>query len=345
MACRTPLLDGFIEQCDHCHALRAHWHSCRDRHCPKCQYERSLTWTEKRMGELLPVPYFHVVFTIPDVLHKICLANQKVVYNLLLKCVQDTLLTIIGDPKHLGGRPGCIAVLHTWTQLLTYHPHVHCIVTGGGLSPDKTHWVTGKKSDDFLVPIEVLADLFKGEFLALLKGIPEVRANPVFSQAIQDAYKIKRWHLYAKKPFSGPETALQYLGQYTHRVAISNTRIIDFDDHSVTFQYRDRADENKVKITTIPVFEFIQRFFLHILPFRQVKIRHFGLLANRNKLETIQLVRQILQVSNDFSSPIHWKDLLKSKMPEDLFKCPHCRIGSMQKLAISVRDFNICRGP
>jgi hypothetical protein len=247
---------------------------------------------EARKQELLPVPYFHVVFTLPDALRPLALRNQKVLYNLLFRAASQTLVELAADPKHLGAQIGFTAILHTWTQTLVDHPHLHCVVTGGGLSPDHKRWITCRKG--FFIPIKVVSRLFRGKFLAYLKDaylaeelvfpgdIAHLAHATGFQQLLSSLYR-KAWVVYCKPPFGTPAKTLEYLGRYTHRVAISNDRILKLADERVTFRYRDSADNDSVKQMSLPAFEFIRRFLVHVLPDSFVKIRHYGLLSNRNR--------------------------------------------------------------
>jgi hypothetical protein len=283
--CRTSALGGHVANCDHCGAIKICYNSCRNRHCPKCQSLAQWQWVDERQKDLLPVPYFHVVFTLPESLRPLALQNQRVIYNLLFKAASGTLTTLALDPKYLGAQIGVTAVLHTWSQTLIDHPHLHCLVTGGGLSEDDIEWVHTRK--DFFLPVQVLASLFKGKFLSFLKQAYEQNqlifngqitslAQPTaFKHFLNGLYQ-KGWIVYCKPPFASPKQVIDYLGRYTHRIAISNERIISLDKDQVTFSYRDRADGNKKKRMTLSAFEFIRRFLMHILPDGFVKIRHYG---------------------------------------------------------------------
>ena len=292
--CRTAALGGHVDRCDHCGYERISYNSCRNRHCPNCQSLARERWVLDRQRELLPIAYFHVVFTIPEELNPIALVNQALIYDLLFQAASETLLTLGKDPRHIGGQLGIIAVLHTWSQTLMDHPHVHCIVTGGGLSADGQRWLSPRKmtsNKDFFIHVNVISALFKQKFLAYLKQryqrgefkwvgrISYLKEPSAFNKLLTQLYA-KPWVTYCKKPFGGPEQVLRYLGRYTHRVAISNHRIVNVADGKVTFKWRDYRDHNKTKLMTLDVSEFMRRFLLHILPARYYKILMFRTLLN-----------------------------------------------------------------
>lgn len=310
--CRTAALGGHLEQCDGCGHQRLSYNSCRDRHCPKCQNTARAAWLTARLERLLPVPYFHVVFTIPDALNPLGLRNKKVLYDILFAAASQTLRTIAGDERHLGAQIGFTAVLHTWGQNLLFHPHLHCVVTGGGLSLDGTRWVAGRER--YLVPVQVLAKLFRGKFLAALErayrdgtlalaGSTAALADPVAWRRFRDRLYHKRWIVYAKPPFGGPEHVFRYLGRYTHRIAISNHRIVDIAGGRVTFSWKDYADGGKTKRMTLDAVEFLRRFLLHVLPHGFVRIRHYGLCASRNVNGKLETARHLLADDTDASPP------------------------------------------
>ena len=294
--CRTAALGGHIDECDACGYQRISYNSCRNRHCPKCQSLAKEKWLMARQKELLPVPYFHLVFTMPDRLNALALENPKVFYKLLFKAASETLLQLGKDPKHLGAQIGLIGILHTWGQNLMDHPHLHCIVPGGGLSPDGKKWISPKKATKkaFFIHVNVISDLFKKKFLAYLKEAYRERTLTFVGKteplATQKAFKellhklyATQWVTYCKEPFGGPQQAFEYLGRYTHRVALSNDRIVNVQEGKVTFRWRDYQDNNQIKTMTLDAAEFIRRFLLHILPHRFYKIRYYGLLSSRNK--------------------------------------------------------------
>jgi hypothetical protein len=288
--CRTAALGGHLEVCSDCGFSRPAYNSCRDRHCPKCQSLRQAQWLEQRRERLLPVPYFHVVFTLPAALRRVCRRNDREMYNLLFDAASQTLLRLGQDPKWLGARVALTAVLHTWTRELQYHPHLHCIVTAGGLALDGTRWIFG--STRYLFPVAVLSALFRGLFLDGLKKLvdkDQVRLDGQDFPALLDALYKESWVVYAKRPFGGPEQVFRYLGRYTHRVGISNQRLISMDEQGVCFATKDG------KQVTLPPQEFIRRFLLHVLPERFVKTRHYGLWASGKAQQGLQVAQSLLQ--------------------------------------------------
>jgi hypothetical protein len=331
--CRTQKLGGHIDQCEGCNHIRISYNSCRNRHCPKCQFLKKEKWCEARKRELLPIPYFHVVFTLPEECNPLALRNQKVVYSILFKAASQTLLECA--QRRLGVEIGFSVILHTWGQNLMDHPHVHCIVTGGGLSPHG--WKSAKRR--FLLPVKVLSRLFRGKFLSFLKRAYE-RDELVFPGAIavmKDQFTTfltglyaKQWVVYCKPPFHGPETVLEYLGRYTHRVAIANHRILSFGNGRVAFSWKDYADGNKKKTMILDVSEFIRRFLLHILPDGFVKIRYYGLLGNRNKSENLARCREILGVLPQIIEKESWEQCLLRLTGIDIMECPLCH-GRMRR--------------
>jgi hypothetical protein len=339
--CRTAALGGHVEACDHCGTLRVSYNSCRNRHCPKCQGLAKERWLEDRKKDLLPTGYFHVVFTLPDSLRPLALRNQEVFYHILFRAASETLKTLTQDPKHLGAEVGFIAVLHTWSQTLMDHPHLHCIVTGGGLSPDGTRWVPCK--EDFLVPVKALSRLFRGKFLVYLnearqKGklkftgqIDHMQQDKSFNKLLSDLYQ-QDWVVYCKRPFSNAEAVMDYLGRYTHRVAISNDRVVHMEGDQVTFRYRDRSDNNTVKYMNLHAEEFIRRFLMHVLPDGFMKIRHYGILSNRSRRTKLVVAKTLLGVSHpDSTTDVKetWQDLLTRITGSDPRICPHCGKGRM----------------
>jgi hypothetical protein len=305
--CRTAALGGHVERCEDCAHVRIAYNSCRDRHCPKCQAVAAKEWLAEREAELLPVPYYHVVFTLPAPIADITWQNKAVIYDMLFKAAAETLVTIAADPKHLGARIGLTAVLHTWGSALTHHPHVHIIVPGGGISPDGERWISCR--DGFFLPVRVLSRLFRRLFLEKLTAAFHAGHLKFFGNqtalADPDAFKhhlapLRRaeWVVYAKRPFGGPEAVLAYLSRYTHRIAIANSRLIAFDDSGVTFKWKDyRANEQqRAKVMTLATGEFIRRFLIHVLPSGFHRIRHYGLFANGGRTENIARARQLLNV-------------------------------------------------
>src|SRR2546425_94382 len=301
--CRTAALGGHLDQCTRCGHRAISYNSCRNRHCPKCQTAARERWIAARRQELLPTRYVHVVFTLPPELAPLALQNKKVVYDLLFRASAETLLEIARDPHHLGAEIGFFSVLHTWNQKLGLHPHVHCVIPAGGLSLDHTHWI--KSRSRFFLSIRVLRRVFRGKFVAGLKqafhsGRLSFRGNlaalaqpKTFAAWLRSLFR-KDWVVYAKRPFGGPEYVLQYLGRYTHRVAISNHRLVSFTEGKVTFRWRDSAHDNEQKLLTLTLDEFLRRFLLHLLPKGFVRIRNFGFLANLRRAPFLPLCFHLL---------------------------------------------------
>jgi len=327
--CRTAAMGGHVEACTDCGHWRIAYNSCRNRHCPKCQGAAARTWLAEREADLLPVGYFHVVFTLPAEVAAIALHNKALVYDLLFKAASQAMLTIAADPKHLGARIGITAVLHTWGSALTHHPHVHMIVPGGGISLDGDHWISARAA--FLLPVRVLGALFRRLFLARLLalhddgklgffgGMRHLADRRAFLRHLSPARK-KRWVVYAKPPFAGPEAVLAYLSRYTHRVAISNSRLLRFDEEGVTFRYKDyrRGGADRQQVMTLAADEFIRRFLLHNLPRGFHRIRHYGLLAGATRKDSLERARQLLEVAPlpDDGAPI--------EPPDARPPCPCC---------------------
>jgi hypothetical protein len=329
--CRTAALGGHIDECTRCgHRATISYNSCRNRHCPKCQTGARERWIEARRRELLPLPYVHVVFTLPPQLAALVLQNKKVIYGLLLRASAETLLEVARNPRHLGTEIGFFSVLHTWNQKLQLHPHVHCVVPAGGLSLDHTRWIRSRPR--FFLPIQVLRRVFRGKFVAALKsafqhgqlhlsGDLALLAQPkIFASWLRPLFR-KDWIVYSKPPFGGPEYVLQYLGRYTHRVAISNHRLVALADGQVTFRWRDSAHNNEQKLMTVSLDEFLRRFLLHLLPKGFVRIRHFGFLANRRRATLLPLCYRLL----DAEQPSQSKPTAAlAKQSNPLWLCPQC---------------------
>ncbi len=315
--CRTAAMGGHVEACIDCGHWRIAYNSCRNRHCPKCQGAAARTWLEAREADLLPVGYFHVVFTLPAEVADIAFYNKALIYDLLFKAASETMLTIAADPQHMGARIGITAVLHTWGSAMTHHPHIHIIVPGGGITPDRQRWISSRPA--FLLPVRVLGKLFRRLFLTRLMALHETGRLGFFGQLAHLAdrrsflrhlspARKKRWVVYAKPPFAGPEAVLAYLSRYTHRVAISNSRLLRFDEAGVTFRYKDyrRAGADRQQAMTLAADEFIRRFLLHVLPRGFHRIRHYGLLASSARKTSLARARQLLAVappSNDDTPP------------------------------------------
>lgn len=323
--CRTAILGGHVEACDQCGHRVISYNSCRNRHCPKCQGAAREQWLAERAAELLPIPYFHVVFTLPQQLAPLALQNKRVVYGILFRAAAETLLEVAADAKHMGAEIGFLAVLHTWGQNLLHHPHLHCVVPGGGLSADRARWIASRHG--FLLPVRVLSRVFRGKFLAFLrsafrKGRLQFHGSQNrfrFDQLLGQAYR-REWVVYAKQPFGGPEQVLRYLARYTHRVAISNHRILSVADGNVTFRWKDYAHGNKKRKMTLAATEFLRRFFLHVLPRGFVRIRHFGFLANRHRSTLLAICRQLLSVER----------LPATVSAGEPSPCPACHVGHLQ---------------
>lgn len=341
-SCRTSKLGGHLDTCDECGHIRISYNSCRNRHCPKCQTLAKEKWLDDRKDDLLPVGYFHVVFTIPEELNFITLINQKEMYSILFKAVSETLLELSRDIKYLGAEIGFTSILHTWGQNLMNHPHLHCVVPGGGLSLDGKRWINCRK--DFFIPVKVLSKKFRGKFLYyfkkayynnklnLLGDVKYLNEKYAF-QCFLDKLHNKKWVVYCKPPFNSPEHVLEYLGRYTHRVAISNNRIVKFEDGLVTFKWRDYKDNNKQKLMTVTAEEFIRRFLMHILPSKFVKIRHYGILSNRNRNSKLKLCKgltgMVFKKKSISLSKQSAAEIFKTLTGIDFNKCPHCKKGTM----------------
>jgi predicted Zn-ribbon and HTH transcriptional regulator len=339
--CRTAALGGHLEQCDSCGYERPAYNSCRNRHCPKCQSLAKVRWLDKQNSELLPVGYFHLVFTLPHELNALILTNKKILLSDLFKAVGETLVDF--GRTRLGGQIGLITVLHTWDQTLLDHFHLHCLVPAGALSFDQKRWTPARKN--FLFPIKALSVVFCGKFLGLLKsafatnkllfvGQSASLANPAAFQLLINVLRKKSWVVYAKKPFGSPVHVLDYLGRYTHRVALSNDRILSAHNGDVTFSYRDRKDQNRKKTMTLDAHEFIRRFLLHVIPKGFMRVRHFGFLANRSK-SLLSKCRQLLDLSSALpklpSKSVH--QLMLELTGIDITRCPLCQKGTLAFLA------------
>jgi hypothetical protein len=343
--CRTAALGGHRETCDQCGAERLSYNSCRNRHCPKCQTLAKERWLQARRAELLPIEYFHVVFTLPHALNPLAQSHPRLIYPLLFQAAVDTLQTFAHDPRHLGGELGVTAILHTWGQNLSQHLHLHCVVTGGALAPDGSRWIPAKAG--FLFPVRALAQVFRGKFLDALPRAFEAGklgfagslvglAEPGAFRAWLAHLRAHDWVVYAKPPFAGPEQVIEYLGRYTHRVAISNERIVGLDDGIVRFRWKDYADGDRVKVMELTAEEFIRRFLLHIVPDGFVRIRHFGLLANRTRQAKLARCRQLLTQlpPPPPAQPESLRALLLRLTGIDVEICPVCRRGRMRRTAI-----------
>src|SRR5882762_3283389 len=338
--CRTAALGGHVEKCDQCEYQRIAYNSCRDRHCPKCQSLARAQWIEDRQAELLDTEYFHVVFTMPKEIAAIAYQNKEVVYNILFRATSETLRTIGADPKHLGAEIGFFAVLHSWGQNLMFHPHLHCVVPGGGLSPDGTRWIPCRPG--FFLPVRVLSRLFRRLFLELLEkasddrqlqffsALKELQNRQVFLRYLAPLRKAE-WVVYAKAPFAGPQQVFDYVGRYTHRVAISNHRLLDIEAGQVRFQWKDYRHQGQQKTMTLSAEEFIRRFLLHALPDGFQRIRYYGLLGNRYRQQNLARCRQLLGMTLPVEPPLpeDYRDQHELLTGSSLRECPLCRRGRM----------------
>lgn len=343
--CRTAVLGGHREQCDQCGHQRISYNSCSNRHCPKCQSLARVDWIQDRQAELLPVPYFHVVFTVPSQIAALAFQNKRIVYSILFRAASETLLRIAADPKHLGAKIGFFAVLHTWGQNLLHHPHLHCVVPGGGLSLDGTRWISCRPG--FFLPVRVLSRLFRRLFLHYLQkafdsgklcfsaSLEALRDPQEFVHYLKPL-KNSEWVVYAKPPFAGPQHVLDYVGRYTHRVAISNHRLLDIDDGHVRFHWKDYRDNNRHKTMELPADEFIRRFLIHILPDGFQRIRYYGFLSNRQRKHKLTLCRYLLGMAVSDSKPDgaaeqsrDYRDRYELLTGFSLWQCPVCGQGRM----------------
>lgn len=345
--CHTAALGGHVEQCDQCQFQRIAYNSCRDRHCPKCQSLARAQWIEDRQAELLETQYFHVVFTVPEEIAAIAYQNKDAVYDILFRATSETLRTIAADPKHLGAEIGFFAVLHTWGQNLMFHPHLHCVVPGGGLSPDATRWIPCRP--DFFLPVRVLSCFFRRLFLKLLEKAFDDGQLQFFSalQELHDRQLFLRylaplrdneWVVYAKAPFAGPQQVLDYVGRYTHRVAISNNRLLAIQDGQVRFRYKDYRHESQQKTMTLSADEFIRRFLLHVLPDGFQRIRYYGFLGNRYRKEKLERCRKLLGMvvpeSTTEGAPQDYRDRYEALTGSSLWECPACHRGRMRVIGV-----------
>ena len=352
--CRTAALGGHLEQCNQCQFQRIAYNSCRNRHCPKCQSLARAQWIEDRQAELLDTQYFHVVFTVPEEIAAIAYQNKELVYDILFRATSETLRTIAADPKHLGAEIGFFAVLHSWGQNLLFHPHLHCVVSGGGLSPDSKRWIPCRPG--FFLPVRVLSRLFRRLFLESLEkafddgqlqffsSLQELQNRLVFLRYLARLRKSK-WVVYAKAPFAGPQQVLDYVGRYTHRVAISNNRLLAIEDGQVQFRYKDYRDGSQQKTMSLSGNEFIRRFLLHVLPDGFQRIRYYGFLGNRHRKEKLQHCRQLLAMVPLEDTPAEptgedYRDRYQALTGASLWECPVCHRGRM--IVIGVID---PRGP
>ena len=343
-ACRTPALGGHLQTCDRCGHTVHRYHSCRDRHCPKCQTLTKERWVEARQDELLKTRYDHVVFTLPHALNPLIRANPRLLYGLLFKAASQTLLTFGRDPRWIGGQIGFILVLHTWGQALGQHVHVHGLVSAGGLSPDGTRWLPAKRR--FLFPVQALSEVFRAKYLEFLARALERgelafagRAAKLADEQAFDAFlarlKQRDWIVYSKPSLAGPKHVISYLGRYTHRIAISNDRIVAIDGDRVLFRWRDYRDASKLKTMSLEATKFIRRFLLHCLPSGFMRIRHYGLLANRHRRQKLARCRELLDQPAPEPRPKETAEAIMLRLTgRDILACPHCRNGQLVVTAI-----------
>jgi hypothetical protein len=339
VACRTARLGGHVESCDSCDFERIAYNSCRNRHCPKCQAAARGEWLEARAADLLPVEYFHVVFTLPAEIAELALQNKKAMYGILMRAAAATLLQVAADPRHLGARIGFLAVLHTWGQNLLHHPHVHCVVPGGGLSPDGSRWISC--APGFFLPVRVLGPVFRGKFLDLVRqafargellfqgALAELNERAAFATRLRESYR-HDWVVYAKPPFGGPGQVLKYLARYTHRVAISNHRLVAMRDDRVTFRFKDYARGSRMRTMSLEAVEFIRRFLLHTLPRGFVRIRHLGLFANPCRNANLVRCRELLGVEQA-RAPCHEATVPQAPDQDKARRCPLCKRGTLSR--------------
>ena len=336
--CKTEKLGAHKYVCDECGHEEIAYNTCRNRHrnrhCPNCQFGKKLKWIEARKSEVLNIKYYHIVFTIPSEIYTVVLQNQEKMYKILFKASAETLQELAGDEKYLGAEIGFFSILHTWGQNLMYHPHIHCVVTGGGLT-ETEKWK--EKEEDFFIPVKVMSRKFRGKFLSYMKkeklkyyGENKYLENPEnYDNLIQSMHN-KEWVVYCKEPFKNAESVIQYLGRYTHRVAISNERIVKVEDNKVTFKWRDYKDNNKMKEMTITIEEFIRRFLIHILPPKFMKIRYYGILGNRNKKKKLLKCKILTRTKiKEDNKKLPILELLKKTLGKDFNLCPNCKKGHM----------------
>lgn len=350
MNCRTSVLGGHHLKCGDCDYEKFSYNSCRNRHCPKCQFLTQSKWVEARKAELLPVEYFHMVFTVPHELNQIIWPNKKICFDILFKAMSETIKEV-GETR-LKAKLGFTAVLHTWSQTLNKHAHIHAIVPGGGLSFDGKKWIKAKSG--YFLPIKILSKVFRGKYLSMLEKeflklkfestIPELSKEAEFRNILKQA-SCKEWVVYAKAPFAGPERVLEYLGNYTHRIAISNYRIEAIEDGCVIFRYKDRSDGNKSKLMRLPAHEFIHRFLSHVLPQKFVRIRHFGFLGSRQKQKNIEIARNCLGSPRNVEvvKDEDYIKLFQRLVGVDVTKCPCCKTGILTEVTEVLPHRNLRR--
>lgn len=334
--CRTEALGGHIQKCDNCGHELTLYNSCRNRHCPQCQFMKKEKWIENRKQDLLPFQYFHTVFTLPDKLNAIVYRNKKIIYKLLFDKTKETLLGVSEDEKYFGANIGFFSILHTWGQKLNLHPHIHCVVPGGGYRQDKDKWISAPLN--YLVSVDVLKQRFRSVFLIGLKQLynegklylenTAYKEKKVFQKLIDELFKTE-FVVYIKESFNNSDSVIEYLAKYTHRIAISNHRIISVENGIVSFYYKDYADENKKKIKSLPVMQFIRRFLLHIVPYKFVRIRYYGILSNSTKRKQVEKCREYFRVKEIKRIKKEWFEIYQRLTNIDIFECRQCHKGRM----------------
>jgi hypothetical protein len=327
--CRTQAMGGHVDVCDSCDHLRISYNSCRNRHCPKCQNTNRERWIVSREQDLLPVKYFHVVFTLPEQINAFCVQYPQDIYNKLFEASKETIEAFAGDQKHLGAQTGMISVLHTWGQNLSLHPHVHMIIPGGGVT-QAGNWKNTKGKGDFLFPVKAMSQVYRAKFMEKLLAFLKAQGKAMDQPLRQLLYQ-KSWVIYAKRPFLGPRQVIEYLGRYTHKIAISNHRILSAEKGKVTFRYKDYAKAGKQSIMSLEATEFIRRFCLHILPKGFRKIRHYGFLASRNK-PRLRFQQFKMGIKTVKTEKVDWKRLCKEKLEFDPDSCPCCKTGKLMRI-------------
>ncbi len=327
--CRTAALGGHIDKCSSCAHMRVSYNSCRNRHCPKCQSTNREAWIEARKNDLLPVKYFHVVFTIPHELNPYCLKYPKEMYNILFESSSQTIMKLGHDHKHLGAKMGLISVLHTWGQNLSMHPHMHMIVPGGGIGEDG-QWIRAKSNGKYLFDYKIMSSVFKGKFMEKFMNFLLSIDQPIQVPFRRDLYN-KKWVVDARQPFLGPAQVIEYLGRYSHKIAISNHRIKKIENGMISFTYKDYADKSKQKLMSLTAEEFLRRFCLHILPPKFMKIRHYGILSNRSK-QRLHKQQMMMGVPFVKKEKQNWKEIAKQNLGYDADACPCCKTGKMIRI-------------
>ena len=358
-ACRTAVMGGHVRACSHCDHREISYNSCRNRHCPKCQAMARAEWLARREAELLPIAYFHIVFTLPAEIASVALQNKRLLYGMLFEAASETLMEVAANPRHLGAKIGLLAVLHTWGQSLMHHPHLHCVTSGGGLSPDESQWIASR--DYYFLPVKVLSRVFRNKFRRLLEkafqrgelgfyGKLAPLAEPKAFQCFLDTATNREWVVHAKRPFADPACVLKYLARYTHRVAISNGRLLDYQDGKVTFRYKDYARGSRQRTMTLEATEFIRRFLLHVLPDGFMRIRHYGYLANRYRRQKLEICRRLLGCDAPAKPPADVdppedESCDDGGSAETVIQCPVCKTGRMHTIERFDRGSRRRHGP